>query len=76
MALAEVGRFEQAAEWQRLAISVAARDGRSDVAQRMAANLALYEGQLPCRTPWRDDEPEHRPGPVVEPGLLDTSPRF
>ena len=71
MALAEVGRFGQAAEWQRVAMSGAVRDGRSDVAQRMAANLALYERQLPCRKPWRDDEPEHRPGPVVEPGLLD-----
>ena len=71
MALAELGQFAQAVEWQRLAMSVAAEAGRTDVAQRMAANLALYQRHEPCRTPWRDDEPEYRPGPTVEPGLLD-----
>jgi cytochrome c-type biogenesis protein CcmH/NrfG len=71
MALAEVGRFAEAAEWQRLAMSVAMDAGHPDAAQRMAANLALYQRQEACRTPWRDDDPEYRPGPKVEPGLLD-----
>ena len=71
MALAEVGRYAEAAEWQRLAMSVAADAGRPDAAQRMAANLALYVRHEPCRTPWRNDDPELRPGPEVEPGLLD-----
>jgi cytochrome c-type biogenesis protein CcmH/NrfG len=75
MALAEVGRFAEAAEWQRLAMSVAVEAGQRDAAQRMAANLALYLRREPCRTPWRDDDPEFRPGPEVEPGLLDP-PRF
>lgn len=74
MALAEVGRFEDAVEWQRLAMSVAADAGHSDAAKRMAANLALYQRHEPCRTPWRDDDPEYRPGPVVDPNLLDPNP--
>lgn len=74
MALAEVGRFEEAVEWQRLAMAVAANAGHSDAAQRMAANLARYQRREPCRTPWRDDDPEYRPGPVVDPNLLGPNP--
>ena len=76
MALAELGRFAEAVEWQRVAMSGAAAAGQAGASQRMAANLALYRLGRPCRTPWRDDDPEHRPGPVVEPGLLDAPPRF
>ena len=71
MALAEVGQFVGAVEWQRLAIDVARDAGRRDLAQLMSANLASYMRGAPCRTPWRGDEPEYRPGLPVEPGLLD-----
>ena len=71
MALAELGQFTGAAEWQRAAMSVAAEAGRPDMAEQMSANLALYERREPCRTPWRDDDPDYWAGPVVEPGLLD-----
>ena len=70
MALAEVGQFAGAMEWQRLAIDVAGDAGRRDLAQLMSANLALYTRGAPCRRPWRDDEPEYRPGLPVQPGLL------
>lgn len=70
MALAEVGQFAGAVEWQRLAIDVARDAGRRDLAQLMSANLASYMRGAPCRTPWRGDEPEYRPGLPVEPGLL------
>jgi hypothetical protein len=40
----------------------------------MAANLARYHQRLPCRIPWRDDDPDHRPGPQVNPKLLDPTP--
>lgn len=69
MALAEVGQFAGAMEWQRLAIDVARAAGRSDLAQPMSANLASYMRGAPCRTPWRDDEPEFRPGLPAAPGL-------
>jgi tetratricopeptide (TPR) repeat protein len=72
MALAELGYFDLAIDWQRLAMSAAARAGRSDVAQQMAANLALYARRQPCRMPWREDDPDHRPGPPVDPGLLES----
>lgn len=74
MALAEVGRFADASEWQRLAMSVAKEAGHPEAAQRMADNLALYQRYEPCRTPWRDDDPEYRPGPEVEPALLGQPP--
>lgn len=76
MALAELGRFAEAVEWQRVAMAGAAAGGQAGTSQRMAANLVLYRLGRPCRTPWRDDDPEHRPGPVVEPGLLDPPSAF
>ena len=75
MTLAELGLFVQATEWQRVAMSIATGAERPDISQRMAANLALYLRQQPCRTPWRDGDPDLRPGPPVEPGLLDPPAR-
>jgi tetratricopeptide (TPR) repeat protein len=56
MASAEVGQFEEAATWQRDAMAAAVQAGHHDLAQRMAANLELYESHRPCRAPWRDGE--------------------
>ncbi len=70
MALAELERFGEAIEWQRLAMEVAADAAQVAAARRMAANLALYQRNEPCRTPWRDDEPEHNPGPAVDLNLV------
>ena len=56
MALAEVGRYAEAASWQREVMSMAAQAGRDDLVQSMAGNLRLYERGEPSRTPWRDDE--------------------
>ena len=50
MALAEVGRYDEAANWQRQAMSVAEQNDRSDVARMMAEALALYEQGRPART--------------------------
>ena len=71
MAAAELGRFDAAVGWQELAMTIARRAGRPDIAQRMASNLALYRQRRACRMPWREDDPDHRPGPPVEPDLLD-----
>jgi hypothetical protein len=62
MALAEVGRFDEAVARQRQAIEGARDAGRPDLAARLTANLRLYEQRRPCRTPWADDDPVHRPG--------------
>jgi tetratricopeptide (TPR) repeat protein len=61
MALAESGRFDDAAKWQRDAIRAASQGKRDDAARRLAANLRLYESRQPCRTPWAPDDPVHHP---------------
>ena len=76
MAFAELGRFDEAVEWQRFAMTVAADSARQDVARAMSANLARYQRRQPCRTPWRDDEPEYNPGPDVDPQLFDPPSGF
>ena len=63
MALAELGRFDEAARWQRHAIDMASQSGRLDVVGRLAVNLRLYEARRPCRVPWPDDDPIHHPAP-------------
>ena len=70
MTLAELGLFAEAVEWQRVAMAIAAKAERPDVAQRMAANLTLYLRRQPCRSPWRDDDPDHLPGPPGNPESL------
>ena len=56
MTLAEVGRYEEAAVWQREAIASAKQAGQDQIARLMGENLKLYESRRPCRTPWRDGE--------------------
>jgi tetratricopeptide (TPR) repeat protein len=56
MALAEVGRYAEAARIQRDLIAGGERAGRQDIVRRLARNLELYERREPCRTPWTEDE--------------------
>ena len=56
MALAEVGRFKEALEVQREALTAATGSGLQAAEQRIANNLRLYEGGKPCRTPFGDEE--------------------
>jgi tetratricopeptide (TPR) repeat protein len=63
MALAEVGQFEAAAEWQREAIAGASQTQR-EVLARLTENLRLYERHQPCRIPWREDDPVFHPRPA------------
>ena len=55
MALAEVGRFAEAAEWQRRLLDEAARLGHDDERQRLHQGLALYESRRPFRYPGEDE---------------------
>ena len=64
MTLAELGRYDEAAAWQRETIAAAKQAGREDLAQRLADNLRLYERRQPCRTPWQDDDPVFHPRPA------------
>ena len=56
MALAETGRFTEAAALQRDLIAAARSAGRSDLASTLEDNLRLYASNRPCRTPWRDED--------------------
>ena len=69
MTFADAGQFEEAASVQRGVLAAAERAGLVDDVRRMQANLRLYERRQPCRTPWPDDDPVHRPGPPVSPQL-------
>ena len=60
MALAELGRFEEAATWQRDAMT-GARQAQPDTLARLSENLKLYESRKPCRMPWREDDPVFHP---------------
>ena len=51
MALAEAGRYAEAAERQRRAIAGAEQAGRPNVARNMAGVLAFYEQGRPSRAP-------------------------
>jgi tetratricopeptide (TPR) repeat protein len=61
MALAEVGAFDEAVTWQRQAVEAARNAGQPVLVARLTANLRLYEQRQPCRVPWADDDPIHRP---------------
>jgi len=63
MTLAEIGRFDEAVQWQRESRDFARREGMLDVVSRLEENLRRYESGQPCRTPWAEDDPVHRPVP-------------
>ena len=56
MALAEVGRFEEAVAVQRDLIAAARQAGRPDLAARLQENLRLYAARQASRTPWRSED--------------------
>jgi hypothetical protein len=63
MALAEVGRFDDAVQWQRDAVAAATQSDRRDLLPKLADNLSRYEKRAPCRIPWPDNDPVFRPRP-------------
>jgi tetratricopeptide (TPR) repeat protein len=56
MALAALGRFEEAASLQRDLIAGADRAGARDIARRLRNNLVLYESRQPAPMPWAQEE--------------------
>ncbi len=56
MALAEVGRFDEAVAVQRDLIAAARKAGRPDLAARLQDNLRLYAARQASRTPWRSED--------------------
>ncbi len=64
MILAEKGQFGRAVQVQRMMIEEVTRGKRLELAELLQDNLALYERQEPCRTPWRDDDPVFYLAPI------------
>lgn len=56
MALAEVGRFDEAAAVQRDLMAAARQAGEADLARRLGETLRLYEAHKASRTPWRSED--------------------
>lgn len=53
MALAELGRFDEAVAWQQRLIREATSAARHDLLPRLGDRLAHYERREPVRAPWR-----------------------
>jgi tetratricopeptide (TPR) repeat protein len=49
LALAELGRCREAADWQRRMIATAEREGNTDLLGKLRASLKLYENVESCR---------------------------
>jgi tetratricopeptide (TPR) repeat protein len=62
MVFAEIGQWDRAVRWQRQTIDAARQAKQPSLVARLAANLKRYEAHQPCRIPWADDDPVHRPG--------------
>jgi tetratricopeptide (TPR) repeat protein len=67
MALAETGRYEDAARLQEQIAAAATSAGQQAIAQRLARNLQRYRRGEACRTPWSDDDPVFHPRPTDAP---------
>jgi tetratricopeptide (TPR) repeat protein len=66
MTQAELGRFSDAVRWQRTAIDLTRRAGRTETMPRLSEMLRLYESGRPCRIPWANDDPVHHPQPSAQ----------
>ena len=64
MAYAELGHFDRAIQVQRMMIAEVTRGKRLELAELLQDNLARYERQEACRTPWRDDDPVFYLAPI------------
>ncbi len=51
LALAELGRCSEAADWQRRMIAAAEREGNIDLLGKLRAGLKLYDNAQSCRPP-------------------------
>ena len=65
MASAELQDFASAIRSQQEAIIEAGAAGQRDAIASMQAMLAQYRREMPCRTPWRANDPIHFPRPVA-----------
>lgn len=63
MALAAVGKFQQASRYQESMIKYLEQAGKPDLARSLRGNLVLYQQGKPSRLPWAKDDPIFTPVP-------------
>jgi tetratricopeptide (TPR) repeat protein len=61
MALAELGRCSEAADWQRKLITAAEQERPTDLLPKLRAGLKQYEAGQPCRPAGETDLPNDKP---------------
>ena len=61
MALAEAGRFDEAASLQQQVLAQVPSTGESPLRQRLTQSLHAYQQRQPLRRPWSDAEPMELP---------------
>jgi tetratricopeptide (TPR) repeat protein len=61
MALAELGRCDEAADWQRRMMAKAASEAKPELAARLKAELERYERARPCRPAADTSFPDQSP---------------
>ncbi len=64
--LAQLGRYSEAATWQRAAVAALERANQSPAAERARRRLGSYLRRQPCRAPWEPSE-IHLPTPLQAP---------
>lgn len=79
MALAAVGRFQEAAAYQEAIIKQLEASRQNDLARLLRPNLARYQQGKSCLVPWASDDPIFTPVPdnaqlSTEPETMDTRP--
>ena len=67
LALAEAGRFEDAARMQRAAIASLEKNGSPALARNQSERLRQYESGRPSRVPWQQDESMELPDSGIAP---------
>ncbi len=63
MAMAELGRYDEARQSQRAVLEVAERSGDAALATRLRETLSVYEAGRPSREPFAQDDPVFAPPP-------------
>ena len=63
MSMAELGDFDTAITSLQAAIDEAGKADQRDAVAHMQTILALYRRGMPCRIPWRANDPVHFPRP-------------
>ena len=66
MAKAANGRFEEAVDYQALAIFEAAKTGRTDAQTELRANMQRYQEEKPAARAFAPGDPIFDPGFIIE----------